>query len=75
MYVNCTASSSIFQIDLNTKIVSTIAGIGRQGNDKEGGKSGLEQEISSPWDITVGPSPGKFMPIFRSLPYFLAFNL
>ena len=22
-----------------------------QGDDKEGGKTGLEQEISSPWDV------------------------
>ena len=24
---------------------------GKQGQDKEGGKTGIEQEISSPWDI------------------------
>ena len=31
--------------------VSTVGGTGVQGVDKEGGKTGLEQEISSPWDI------------------------
>ena len=31
---------------------------GCQGNDKEGGKEGTKQEISSPWDIAVGPGPG-----------------
>ena len=31
--------------------MSTVGGTGVQGVDKEGGKTGLEQEISSPWDI------------------------
>ena len=31
--------------------VSTVGGTGVQGDDKEGGKTGLEQEISSPWDV------------------------
>ena len=47
------------QIDLIEGKVSTIAGTGIQGNDKEGGKMNTAQEISSPWDITVGPSPGQ----------------
>ncbi len=40
--------------------MSTIAGTGKQGADKEGGKKGEAQDISSPWDITVGAFPGKF---------------
>lgn len=48
----------ISQIDLATNNVTTIAGNGKQGTDKQGGKSGKEQEISSPWDIAVGPAPG-----------------
>lgn len=38
--------------------MTTIAGTGKQGNDKVGGKFGTEQELSSPWDIVIGPSPG-----------------
>ena len=34
--------------------VSTVAGTGVQGSDKEGGKKGLQQEISSPWDLASG---------------------
>ena len=38
--------------------VTSIAGNGTQGSDKEGGKIGTLQSISSPWDLTVGPPPG-----------------
>jgi len=38
--------------------VSTIAGTGQQGNDKEGGAQGTAQCISSPWDVIIGPPPG-----------------
>lgn len=47
------------QINLKTEKVTTIAGNGIQGSDKEGGKIGPLQTISSPWDVTVGPPPGK----------------
>lgn len=40
--------------------MSTVAGVGIQGTDKEGGAKGDEQPISSPWDITLG-SLGIFM--------------
>lgn len=46
------------QIDLERGTVSTIAGTGQQGNDKEGGTQGQQQCISSPWDVMIGPSPG-----------------
>ena len=36
---------------MNFLSVSTIGGTGKQGQDKEGGKLGTEQEISSPWDL------------------------
>ncbi len=36
---------------MNFLSVSTIGGTGKQGQDKEGGKLGTEQEISSPWDV------------------------
>lgn len=48
----------IFQIDLQKLEVTTIAGNGKQGNDKFGGGIGIEQELSSPWDLVIGPSPG-----------------
>ena len=38
--------------------VSTLAGTGSQGNDKEGGKVGVAQELSSPWDVEMGKAPG-----------------
>jgi len=38
--------------------VTTITGTGHQGEDKEGGKSGIEQEISSPWDVEIAAAPG-----------------
>eukprot|EP00088_Acartia_fossae_P035589 TRINITY_DN3669_c0_g1_i3.p1 TRINITY_DN3669_c0_g1~~TRINITY_DN3669_c0_g1_i3.p1 ORF type:complete len:691 (+),score=87.46 TRINITY_DN3669_c0_g1_i3:231-2303(+) len=41
----------IRQIDLKSKLVSTVGGTGVQGQDKEGGRPGLQQEISSPWDL------------------------
>lgn len=37
-------------------MVTTVAGIGIQGVDKEGGAKGEEQAISSPWDVVFGNS-------------------
>ena len=45
---------SVCQIDLSEGRVSTLAGVGVQGTDKEGGAMGPQQQISSPWDITLG---------------------
>lgn len=36
--------------------MSTVAGIGIQGTDREGGAEGEQQPISSPWDVTFGTS-------------------
>ena len=41
------------QVDLASGLVSTVTGTGVQGDDKEGGKKGTEQEISSPWDVVL----------------------
>lgn len=38
------------------KAVETVAGNGSQGNDKEGGKFGIEQTLASPWDLCFGRS-------------------
>ena len=39
------------------KRVVTVCGTGVQGNDLEGGKPGLDQPLSSPWDVVIGGSP------------------
>lgn len=44
----------VYQIDLLEGRVVTLAGVGAQGTDKEGGAVGPEQPISSPWDVTLG---------------------
>lgn len=48
------------QIDLSGGRVSTIAGAGVQGTDREGGAVGVQQPISSPWDVTLGTA-GEFL--------------
>lgn len=48
------------QIDLLERKVITLAGIGIQGTDKEGGAMGLQQPISSPWDIVLGTAGEDF---------------
>lgn len=42
------------EIDLLERSVSTLAGVGTQGTDKDGGAPGPKQPISSPWDVTLG---------------------
>lgn len=44
----------LLQINLSEGKVSTLAGSGVQGTDKEGGALGPQQPISSPWDVTLG---------------------
>ena len=46
------------QIDTSKGLVTTITGTGNQGDDKEGGKCGTDQEVSSPWDVEVAFAPG-----------------
>ncbi|XP_043568727.1 NHL repeat-containing protein 2 isoform X1 [Chiloscyllium plagiosum] len=54
IYVADTENHAIRKIDLTSEMVSTIAGTGVQGTDHEGGKTGVEQSISSPWDLAFG---------------------
>jgi len=56
IYVADTENHLIRKIDLEAEMVSTVAGIGIQGTDKEGGAQGEEQPISSPWDVVFGTS-------------------
>lgn len=51
IYVADTENHALREINLTKKIVVTIAGHGKQGNDQIGGKIGIDQEISSPWDL------------------------
>ncbi|GFO25865.1 nhl repeat-containing protein 2-like [Plakobranchus ocellatus] len=43
--------------------VITLAGTGFQGNDKEGGKTYTDQELSSPWDVLVSKTPEGSAPV------------
>lgn len=68
----------IYQIDLLEGRVSTLAGVGAQGTDKDGGATGPQQPISSPWDVTLGTAGVSYdafvplcAPLFCCLFFFL----
>ncbi|XP_028138352.1 NHL repeat-containing protein 2 [Diabrotica virgifera virgifera] len=53
LFVADTENHAIRKVDLKNKKVETVAGIGKQGDDMVGGNKGLEQAISSPWDVSI----------------------
>lgn len=53
LYIADTENHAIRKIDLEKKIVETVAGTGVQGIDRQGGQNGRFQELSSPWDVIV----------------------
>lgn len=53
LYIADTDNHLIRVADFATSTVTTIAGTGKQGYDRRGGKTGRQQEISSPWDVAV----------------------
>ncbi|XP_012283238.1 NHL repeat-containing protein 2 [Orussus abietinus] len=53
IFVADSENHAIRKIDLSTRSVSTVAGIGSQGQDYTGGKLGKDQELSSPWDVAI----------------------
>lgn len=59
VYVADTKNHLIRKIDLLEGRVSTLAGVGVQGKDMEGGAMGLQQPISSPWDVALGTAGGE----------------
>lgn len=53
IYVADNNNHAIRKINLTEKNVSTIAGTGSQGYDHQGGKQGINQVLSSPWDVAI----------------------
>nr|CAD7426970.1 unnamed protein product [Timema monikensis] len=46
-------TSGKLEINLKTLQVSTVAGTGSQGDNLEGGRLGVDQPLSSPWDLCM----------------------
>lgn len=53
LYVADTENHLVRRVDLRAQVVTTVLGTGVQTWDREGGKSGREQGLNSPWDVAV----------------------
>ncbi len=53
LYVADTENHLIRAVDLNTWQVSTAVGTGEMGYDRAGGAMGVQQAISTPWDVCM----------------------
>jgi thiol-disulfide isomerase/thioredoxin len=53
LYVADTENHAIRAVDLTKQTVTTVAGTGKQGYERNSGLP-LKTDLSSPWDITVG---------------------
>ncbi|KAJ8950445.1 hypothetical protein NQ318_010322 [Aromia moschata] len=57
LFVADTENHAIRKINLKNDSVETVAGTGAQGHDRQGGKIGKQQPISSPWDLCIYKTP------------------
>ncbi|XP_017052356.1 NHL repeat-containing protein 2 [Drosophila ficusphila] len=48
-----TKNHAVRKISLTSETVETLAGTGLQGNERTGGRLGLLQPLSSPWDVAI----------------------
>ena len=53
LWVADAENHALRRVDLLTRTVTTVAGNGVQGRDYEGGRSGVGQLLSTPWDVVV----------------------
>lgn len=53
LYLADRKNHSIRKIDLKTKMVTTVAGTGKQGNDRVSGGIATKISLNSPWDILL----------------------
>lgn len=53
LYVADTENHTIRAVDLDAWTVRTIAGTGKQSDDRAGGKKGTAQGLNSPWDLAL----------------------
>ncbi|KAI4374057.1 hypothetical protein MLD38_012100 [Melastoma candidum] len=55
LYVADTENHALRVIDFANEMVRTVAGNGTKGMDYEGGGTGIEQLLNSPWDVCYEP--------------------